>query len=65
MLEEHFVSNITPDDHFLDVLNWYRNLYRTERQDTEHGIMVNAINDLFISLKDRTAENIFHSMTEE
>lgn len=35
----------------LDILNWYRNLYHTEDNHTEHGIMAWAINDLFIKYK--------------
>jgi hypothetical protein len=30
-----------------DILNWYRNLYHTEDNHTEHGIMAYAINDYF------------------
>lgn len=36
----------------INILNWYRNFYRTENNDTEQGIMVNAINDIFMRLKD-------------
>lgn len=35
----------------LDILNWYRNLYYTEGNNTEHGIMAEAINDLFMKHK--------------
>lgn len=35
----------------LDILNWYRNLYHTEDNHTEHGIMAWAINDLFMQYK--------------
>ena len=35
----------------LDILNWYRNLYYKEENDTEHGIMARAINDLFMKYK--------------
>ena len=37
-------KNITEPD---DILNWYRNLYHTEDNHTEHGIMAYAINDYF------------------
>lgn len=35
-----------------EILNWYRNLYYKEGNHTEHGIVAEAINDLFMSLKD-------------
>ena len=31
----------------INILNWYRNFYRTENNNTEQGIMVAAINELF------------------
>lgn len=36
----------------LEILNWYRNLYYKENDYTEHRIMVEAINDLFMEYKD-------------
>ena len=36
----------------LEILNWYRNLYYKEGNHTEHGIMAEAINDLFMKYKD-------------
>lgn len=47
-VEEVENSNMTP----IEILNWYRNFYRTENNNTEQGIMVNAINDIFMRLKD-------------
>lgn len=35
----------------LDILNWYRNLYHTEDNHIEQGIMAWAINDLFVKYK--------------
>lgn len=35
----------------LEILNWYRNLYHTEDNHTEHGIVAWAINDLFVKYK--------------
>ena len=49
---QYFVSSISKKDSYLDILNWYRNLYYTENTNTERGIMANAINDLLMSLKD-------------
>ena len=36
----------------LEILNWYRNLYYKEGNNTEHGIMAEAINDVFMKYKD-------------
>lgn len=36
----------------LEILNWYRNLYYKEEVHTEHRIMAEAINDLFMEYKD-------------
>ena len=35
----------------IEILNWYRNLYYTEASNTERGIMVNAIGDLFMKYR--------------
>ena len=35
----------------LEILNWYRNLYHCNDTNTEQGIMVVAINDLFVKYK--------------
>lgn len=35
-----------------EILNWYRNLYHTEDNHTEQGIVAYAINDLFMEYKD-------------
>lgn len=53
-LEQYFVEevkafNITDP---LEILNWYRNLYYTENDNTERGIIARAINDLFMKYKD-------------
>ena len=47
-VEEVKNNNMTP----IEILNWYRNFYHTENNDTEKGIMVNAINDIFMRLED-------------
>lgn len=53
-----FVTSIKKDDSYMDILNWYRNLYHAESTSTERGIMANAINDLFMSLKDSDKKQI-------
>ena len=51
--EEFFVAEVIKKNMTdpLEVLNWYRNLYYKEYEDTEHGIMARAINDLFMKYK--------------
>lgn len=53
-LENYFVEavekyNMTKP---LVILNWYRNLYYKEEVHTEHRIMAETINDLFMEYKD-------------
>jgi hypothetical protein len=53
-LENYFVKaveecNMTKP---LEILNWYRNLYYKEEVHTEHRIMAEAINNLFMEYKD-------------
>lgn len=54
-----FVEGVKSDNTYFDVLNWYRNLYYKEDNRTEQGIMANAINELFMDLKNHQAEKIF------
>ena len=53
-----FVSGIQKNDSYMDILNWYRNLYHAESTSTERGIMANAINDLFMSLRESDKKQI-------
>ena len=43
-VEEVRNNSMTP----IEILNYYRNFYRSESNNTEQGIMVNAINDIFM-----------------
>ena len=54
-VEEVIEGNMTDP---MEILNWYRNLYYTEGSNTERGIMANAINDLFMSLRDSDTKQI-------
>ena len=45
-----FLNEIKEDDDCFEILNWYRNLYHTEPENTERGMMARAINDLFVKL---------------
>lgn len=49
---EYFVKGYNKLDECMNILNWYRNLYYQEKPDTEHGIMVRAINDMFMKAKE-------------
>lgn len=40
----------------VDILNWYRNLYYKEGNDTERGIMANVINNLFMEMQAKGIE---------
>lgn len=53
-LEKYFVEGIKENNITdpLEILNWYRNLYYKENDDTERGIIARAINDLFMKYKD-------------
>ena len=53
-LENYFVEAIEKYNMAkpLVILNWYRNLYYKEEAHTEHRIMAEAINDLFMEYKD-------------
>lgn len=51
----------------LDILNWYRNLYHTEDNHLEHGIVAYAINDLMVKYYNtvkETAEKILKRAKE-
>lgn len=50
---EIFVEEVKKGDMApIEILNWYRNFYHTENDNTEQSTMVNAINDIFMRLKD-------------
>lgn len=53
-LENYFVQAVEKYNMIkpLEILNWYRNLYYKEEVQTEHRIMAEAINDLFMEYKD-------------
>ena len=49
----NFINGIQSEDKWTDILNWYRNLYHAENDNTERGIMARAINDMFAELKEK------------
>ena len=49
-------AEITNDMSEIEILNYYRNLYYTEPQVTERGIVANAINDMFDFINRQKAE---------
>ncbi len=54
-----FIEGVKPEDDYFTILNWYRNLYYKEGNNTEQGIMANTINELFKDLQAQKAENKF------
>ena len=56
-----FIEGVKPEDDYYRILNWYRNLNYKEESNSERGIMARAINDLFMDLKKRVAEDKFNS----
>ena len=56
-----FIEGVKDEDDYFKILNWYRNLNYKEGNNTERGIMANAINELFMDLKTHRAENKFNS----
>ncbi len=49
-------AEITNDMSEIEILNYYRNLYYTEPQVTERGIVANAINDMLDFIDRQKAE---------
>ena len=47
-LEEYFVKGAKECSSPEDILNWYRNLYYKEEQNTERRIVAEAINEFFV-----------------
>lgn len=47
-LEEYFVKGAKECSSPEDILNWYRNLYYKEEQNTECRIVAEAINEFFV-----------------
>lgn len=62
-VEEVRNNNMTP----IEILNYYRNFYYKEDDDTEQSIMARAINDIFMCFKDMygTDEKSVLEMLEE
>ena len=50
--EKYFVEECKNIKGYINILNWYRNLYYQDELDTEHGIMARAINETFMKLKE-------------
>lgn len=47
-LEEYFVEGAEKCHTSEDILNWYRNLYYKENENTERRIVAEAINEVFV-----------------
>lgn len=48
--DDWFLNEIKEEDGCFEILNWYRNLYHTEPDTTERGVVARAINELFIKM---------------
>lgn len=48
-----------------EILNWYRNLYHTEDNHIEQGIVAYAINDVFVAYKDYVPKAIVNLIFED
>ena len=54
--DECFIETAQEIKDSVEILNWYRNLYHAENENTERGIMARAINDIlpeYIRLKEK------------
>ena len=54
--DECFIETAQDIKDPVEILNWYRNLYYAENENTERGIMARAINDIlpeYIRLKEK------------
>ena len=55
--DEYFIETTQDIKDPVEILNWYRNLYYAENENTERGIIARAINDIlpeYIRLKEET-----------
>ena len=50
--EKYFVKECKNINEYINILNFYRNLYYQDEPDTEHGIMARAINDMFMKARE-------------
>lgn len=48
-----------------EILNWYRNLYHTEDNHIEQGIVAYAINEVFMAYKDYVPKAIVNLIFED
>lgn len=51
--EKYFVEKCKNIKGYMNILNFYRNLYYQDEPNTEHGIMARTINELFMEAKQR------------
>lgn len=51
--EKYFVEECKNIKGYMNILNFYRNLYYQDEPNTEHGIMARTINELFMEAKQR------------
>lgn len=60
--EKYFVEKCKNIKGYMNILNFYRNLYYQDEPNTEHGIMARTINELFMEAKQR---GVLDALTED
>jgi len=60
--EKYFVEKCKNIKGYMNILNFYRNLYYQDEPDTEHGIMARIINEMFMEAKQR---GVLDALTED
>lgn len=60
--EKIFFEECKNINEYINILNFYRNLYYQDEPNTEHGIMARAINETFMKLKEL---NVLDKLTKE
>ena len=60
--EKYFVEKCKNIKGYMNILNFYRNLYYQDEPNTEHGIMARTINEMFVEAKQR---GVLDALTED
>lgn len=51
--EKYFIEECKNIKGYMNILNFYRNLYYKDEPDTERGLMARTINEMFMGAKQR------------
>lgn len=60
--EKYFVEKCKNIKGYMNILNFYRNLYYQDEPNTEHSIMARTINEMFMEAKQR---GVLDALTED